>query len=150
MNFFDYIKSFFPSVIKIKTGTDRKTVGIIGENIAAAYLRRHGYKILERNYRLENHEIDIIAKKGKTIIFVEVKTRKMTDEYSPYHSLPRDAVVYSQKKSIGKAARCYIKTKQLGDIETRFDIMEIYLKKPDNADYLKIAKTEHIENAFRA
>ena len=54
-------------------------LGERGENVAAKFLRNQGYKILERNYRTSVGEIDIIARDGKTLVFVEVKTRAYDD-----------------------------------------------------------------------
>ena len=61
----------------------RLTLGQRGERFAARQLRRWGYRVLERNVRLGRYEIDIIAREGNTIAFVEVKTRRSADVASP-------------------------------------------------------------------
>ena len=58
-----------------KAETPRSALGDRGENVAARYLRNRGFKIIVRNFRCELGEIDIIARDGKTLVFVEVKTR---------------------------------------------------------------------------
>ena len=55
---------------------DNKSLGSRGEEAAALYLERHGYMILERNFRVPAGEIDIVAKTGATLVFAEVKTRR--------------------------------------------------------------------------
>ena len=62
-----------------KSTADRDAMGQRGENVAARYLRNLGYKIIVRNFRCELGEIDIVAKDGKTLVFVEVKTRAYDD-----------------------------------------------------------------------
>lgn len=107
-----------------------------GEILAAKYLKKNGYKILERNFRKPYGEIDIIAKKGENIAFVEVKTRK-----SDLYGTPSEFVTVKKQTRIKKAAYTYIQQNDL-DAEFTFDIIEIYL----NAE--KGAKINHIINAF--
>ncbi|HID55979.1 TPA: YraN family protein, partial [Candidatus Poribacteria bacterium] len=54
----------------------KKEIGLLGEEIAADFLRRKGYRLLERNIRIGRGEIDLVALDGETLVFVEVKTRK--------------------------------------------------------------------------
>ena len=74
----------------------RRQLGDHGEDLAAAALKKQGYKILERNYVTPLGEIDLIARQGKTVVFVEVKTRK-SDRFGS----PQEAVTPDQA-----AARC--------------------------------------------
>ena len=78
--------------------TENRRRGNIGEDFAADYLEKEGYKIIERNYATKLGEIDIIAEKDGYIAFVEVKSRAEDCMYSP-----REAVTFSkQKKTIWK------------------------------------------------
>lgn len=113
-------------------------LGQTGENAAARYLMLHGYRLLERNYRSRFGEIDIIAKKGETLVFAEVKTRGRCALDTPGASV--DA--FKQRKII-KTAQFYIINKQLADADLRFDVIEIEL-------YGVHCKINHIENAFEA
>lgn len=73
-----------------------------GEGLAAAYLAKHGYKIIERNFRKGYGEIDIIAIKDNTLIFVEVKTRTSFEFGEPLES-----ITYSKLKTLVNTARFY-------------------------------------------
>lgn len=106
-------------------------IGNKGENIASRYLKFRLYKILERNYRRKTGEIDIIAKKGGYIIFVEVKYRNNTNK-----GLPREAVTSFKQRQIKRTAEMYILENNL-KCDLRFDVIEILG-----------GKVEHIKNAF--
>ncbi|MCE2787725.1 MAG: YraN family protein [Bacteroidota bacterium] len=108
--------------------------GKLGEDIAAAYLQRKGYKILERNYRYGRNEIDIICSSDKEIIFVEVKTRASDDI-----AYPERAVSKAKQKNIRITAENYLEEIDYRG-STRFDIIAV----------LKGIKfeIEHFEDAF--
>ena len=110
--------------------------GKTGENAATKFLKKNGYRILERNYRKNYGEIDIIAQKGENIAFVEVKTRK-----SDAYGTPAEFVTVEKQKRIIKTAYTYIQEFEL-DAEFTFDIVEVYY------DGRKIVGLNHIENAF--
>ena len=110
-------------------------LGAFGEQLAANYLRKHNYNILERNYRFQRAEIDIIAQKDDQLIIVEVKTRN-----SDFFGDPQDFVTSSKIKLLVKAADEYIISNDL-DLEVRFDIIAV-LKNKD------LERLEHFENAF--
>ena len=111
-------------------------LGKIGEQLAADYLSRNGYQILERNFYYDKAEIDIIAQKtANTIIVVEVKTRN-----SDYFGDPQDFVTPSKIKLLVKAANEYVISRDL-DVEVQFDIISVIKNK-------SIEKIEHFENAF--
>lgn len=82
---------------------DRRTLGEIGENMAAEILRSKGYVILRRNYRCRTGEIDIIAERYGELCFVEVKTRQGFD-----YGRPCESVTSEKKKHIRRTARQYI------------------------------------------
>ena len=114
---------------------DHNDLGKLGEELAVQYLVDKGYEILERNWHNIHKEIDIIAKDGKFLVIVEVKTRQ-SDEYGE----PDLAVTKRKQRMLIAAANAYITRKGL-DTETRFDIISIFFK--DNEPVI-----EHIEDAF--
>lgn len=116
-----------------------KTIGKFGEDEAVKYLKKHRYVILERNYNIRGGEIDIIAKKGGYVIFVEVKTRSNNDFGGGLY-----AVTYQKQKSIIKTAQNYIL--KLGDVPLRFDVISI-TGKIINGKFA-VSEIEHIKNAF--
>ena len=83
----------------LKVITEKRIKGNIGEVGVAKFLKKNGYKILERNYVADGHEIDIIARNKEHICFVEVKTRS-DDAKNTYGVRPADAVDYNKRKSI--------------------------------------------------
>ncbi|HOK35236.1 MAG TPA: YraN family protein [Candidatus Pacearchaeota archaeon] len=85
----------------------QKSLGQIGEEIASQYLQKKGYKILERNYKKPWGEIDIIAKKDKDIIFVEVKTLSSTSSF-----LPEEEITSRKKKILIRTAKLYLAEKK--------------------------------------
>lgn len=109
----------------------KKLLGRLGESRAARYLKKHGYKILEKNYKLSFAEADIICLKDETVVFVEVKTRSNRD-----FSLPQDAVDRAKQKKYYSIADIYLKKKGW-DKNYRFDIIEVVGK-----------QVEHIIDAF--
>lgn len=101
---------------------NNKIIGNIGEKIAKIYLQINGYQILKCNFRSYFGEIDIIAKKGKTIHFVEVKTR--TNSYIE----ARLSIGNVKEKHIWKTAEYYIYINRIENIEIQFDAIEVYLE----------------------
>ncbi len=114
-----------------------KDLGDKGERAAALHLRLKGYKILEQNYRRAHGEVDIIAKRGNTVAFVEVKTRTSSD-----YGIPSEAVIYKKQQRLISAARCY--ALKCDGCDLRFDIIEVFA----NINGKRIKKINHIKNAF--
>lgn len=114
---------------------NNKNIGNIGEDLALSFLIQNGYKILEKNFRTNFGEIDIIAQKRNTIVFIEVKTRT-----SIKYGYPYEAVNYRKQQKIKKVSQSYIKLNNLRNFQYRFDIIEVFI----NGNY----KINHIENAF--
>jgi len=81
----------------------RKPLWVRGEDAAARFLRRAGYRILERNVRLGRNEVDIIARDGDTTVFVEVRTRATEDDVPP-----EDSVGLVKQSHLRQAARHYL------------------------------------------
>lgn len=102
----------------------RKELGNLGEQIASEYLQKEEYKIIERNFYCKQGEIDIIAKKGKEIIFIEVKTRT-----NNLFGKPAEAVNVKKQKCIMQATNYFLYKNNLTEAFIRFDIIEINLIK---------------------
>ena len=101
--------------------TDRRqALGISGENLACAELQRRGYAILEHRYRTRFGEIDIIARDGATIVFVEVKAR-LTDDFGGAAA----AVTRWKQRRIAQMAVDYLARRSLHDCPCRFDVVAI-------------------------
>lgn len=114
-------------------------LGAWGEERAARYLRLHGYRILERNFRCRQGEIDVIARKGSFIVFVEVKLRKNAD-----HGEAREFVTWSKQRRVICAAELWL-VKNSCELQPRFDVIEIYA--PEGTGTLR-PTIRHLENAF--
>ena len=94
-----------------------------GESIAARHLKKRGYRILAQNYRNRLGEIDIVARDGDTIVFVEVKTRR-SDQFGN----PKWAVTFQKQRKISMVALGYLKEFQLGGRKARFDVVAVLEK----------------------
>jgi len=110
-------------------------LGKKGEQLAVDFLNTNGYDIVERNYRFNKAEVDIIAQKKDTLAIIEVKTRSTSD-----FGNPQDFVKPKQIKNLVKAVDEYVTVNNL-DVEVRFDIIAII--KEGNG-----FKIEHLEDAF--
>lgn len=95
-------------------------VGNKGEDIACWYLKKQGYKILERNFRIRGGEIDIVAKDKDFLVFVEVKTR-----YSHEYGLPVESITPWKIKYLLKTAKFYLLKIDWGDKPYRLDFVSI-------------------------
>ncbi len=110
--------------------------GKTGERLAARYLKRRGYRILERNFRAHRHEIDLIARERRTdtVVFVEVKTRTPNS-----FGRPADAVDADKRRFLRLAAESWLLSNGGMEQPARFDVIEVLLPE-------KIVN--HVENAF--
>lgn len=100
----------------------KKELGKKGEEIALRFLKKRGYRIIERNYVCKMGEMDIIAKEKDTLVFVEVKARTSTT-FGP----PQLAVNSSKQRQLSKVALNFLKEKQIEDMKARFDVVAILL-----------------------
>ncbi|MCR5809102.1 MAG: YraN family protein [Clostridiales bacterium] len=114
-----------------KNKTEKRRTGDRGERRTALYLILRGYRILERNYTYGHKEIDIIASKGKTIAFVEVKTR------SDLSVAPQTAVTLKKRQNVITAAKGYCLYHDIKEKTLRFDIAEVPVK--GRINYIKNA-----------
>ena len=125
--------------------TSTKDVGDFGELSAAKFLKKCGYRIVERNYVATGKEIDIIAQNKDFLVFCEVKTRKTNEALIKKYGRPRDAVNKEKQLHISSAARFYLSRNKTAK-RIRFDVIEVYLKNQDENEVLDIV---HIQDAFR-
>ena len=117
-----------------------KNTGRAGEDAAAEFLLKKGYRIAERNYDCTIAEIDIVAYDGDMLCFVEVKTRKNSD-----FGFPCEYVDQRKQHKLRQGALCYMK-QNATDCEIRFDVIEVYAH--ETVFGVKITGINHIENAF--
>lgn len=96
-------------------------LGISGEDIAAEYLNKRGYKIIERNFRVPGGEIDIVAKDGRMLVFIEVKNYSYTNFYLPLYSITE-----KKKMRIYRTAEEYLYRRDVADNDCRFDAVLIH------------------------
>ncbi len=117
---------------------ERLKLGQWGEQQAANYLNKKGFKVLSRNYRCRAGEIDIICRDKKYLIFAEVKTRRSTK-----YGLPQEAVGVRKQRQIVRAAQWYIQQHDLGKLQPRFDVLAVLWQSWNDAGQI-----DHIADAF--
>ncbi|MFN3191748.1 MAG: YraN family protein [Aureliella sp.] len=118
---------------------ETEPLGLRGEKLAAKYLRRKGYRILEHGHRQRRGEIDLIALHKKCIVFVEVKTWR-----SGAGGDPSEAVDLRKQRRLTRAALIYLKEKRVLDQPARFDVISIVW--PESSE----PTIRHFESAFEA
>lgn len=111
-----------------KRGKKNAALGKRGEEAAAKFLYSRGYEILERNWKCFAGEADIIAKDGRCLVFVEVKTRKDTKK-----GFPSEAVNAEKRAKYENIALAYVSEFDETDIPIRFDVISIVVVAPDRA-----------------
>ncbi len=117
--------------------SEHNDVGREGEALAANFLQQKGYEIVDRNWRYGPKEIDIVARDGDTMVFVEVKTRSTLA-----FELPQEAVTKKKMKNLVEAADAYMIQNNI-DLEGRFDIVAVLNGNPPKV-------IEHLEGAWQA
>lgn len=114
-----------------------KSLGDRGERLAVKFLRKQGYKIIERNFRIKSGEVDIIAKDGNQLVFVEVKTRSSSNQ-----EFLRASVNRGKGKRITKTALYYLKKNKYQGMTARFDVVFIIVTNGSH-------KIELVKDAFQ-
>ncbi|MFH1736265.1 MAG: YraN family protein [Actinomycetota bacterium] len=122
---------------------NRQAIGRYGESLATSYLRREGYQILGRNYRAKIGELDLIAAKGHTLVFVEVKTRTETSFAEPFEAVDRKKQQKLLKLADGYLAYGGMRNLGTAFSDTRLDVISILMSKDGVVKSLK-----HIRDAF--
>ncbi|MFA5318058.1 MAG: YraN family protein [Patescibacteria group bacterium] len=115
---------------------NNKKIGNFGEQLACDFLRKRGYKIIERNCKISYEEIDIIAEEGDVLVFVEVKTR-----ISQYYGDGSEAVAGVKQQRLNQAIQKYLDKYKLWHREPRCDLITIFINKAT-----KSAKIEHFKD----
>lgn len=113
--------------------------GAEGEERAVRALKKSRYKIVERNFRTPAGEIDIVARDGKCLVFVEVRTRSSVE-----FGLPQETILARKRKRLCNAARWYIQKNRIEDVECRFDVVAVMMEDENSSP-----KVEVIKDAFR-
>ncbi len=128
------LKTLIDFILKNKKSSDHHnesahlTRGKQGENLAAKYLKKHKYKIVERNYRCKLGEIDIVALDGNVLSFIEVKTRSSSEVIPPEFTVTK----HKQSK-IKKSAAHYLGKHGIEKRDCRFDIVAITMEGKKNS-----------------
>ena len=128
--------------------TEKRARGDLGERAAVRYLRFRFYRILDRNFRAGGAEIDIVAKRGKTLVFVEVKTRRVDPDSADRLTRPAAAVTRDKQEHIVRAAKIRLAQRPTPDCSIRFDVIEVYLDPRTDRD--RVIRIEHVKAAFTA
>jgi putative endonuclease len=113
------------------------SLGRCGEEAALRYLERKKFRIVAQRFRLYRGEIDIIAYDKDTLVFVEVKTRRSREFYSP-----EESVTPTKQKQIKKIALGFLALHKIMEAECRFDVLS--LVRADKGEYI----IQHFKNAF--
>lgn len=95
-------------------------LGRYGEDLAVRYLRDHGIEVLERNWRCEHGEVDIVARDGDCLVICEVKTRR-----SAAFGQPVEAVTYAKASRLRRLAAAYLRSHDSGSARVRVDVLGI-------------------------
>jgi putative endonuclease len=114
----------------------KQILGQEGERVAEGYLKKKGFKVVERNYRCRLGEVDLIALDKRVVVFVEVKTRTGDGFGSPL-----EAVESHKQRKMMRAAQYFIMEKKLHERDARFDVVGVSWPGREPV-------VEHIENAF--
>lgn len=132
--------SIYKAIFQFFTSPTKKgtSLGARGEKIAVQFLKKNGYKILQRNYDTNLGEIDVIGYDHGTVSFIEVKTR-LSESFGP----PELAITQAKKNHIIKTAQKYIMENQLEDVCCRFDVVSIQFSNGGKSQDVSL-----IKNAF--
>ena len=115
---------------------ERLELGRFGEELAHKKIKKLGYKKIIRNYRCPLGEVDLIARDGDTLVFIEIKTRRGKSIY-----YAKEAVDEKKKRQLSKVALAYMKSNNCCEAEARFDVVAV------NVDGNR-TQVEVIQNAF--
>jgi putative endonuclease len=120
--------------------TSRDTLGKRGEAEAAKYLRGIGYRIVATRERILRGDIDLVALDGRTVVFVEVRSRSSTA-----HGHPAETIGYHKQRRVAQLATAYIRRHHLEDCSVRIDVVTVTFDGPEGRP-----QVEHFQNAFES
>lgn len=103
-------------------GKKRKYLAQYGEELAAVYLMKKGYYIIGKNFSCPLGEIDLVARDGNTMVFIEVKSR-----HSTRYGFPQEAVTRFKKERICRVANWFLKENSFINVSVRFDVVTVFL-----------------------
>ncbi|MGH2706148.1 MAG: YraN family protein [Actinomycetota bacterium] len=115
---------------------DRRHLQMAGEDAASRHLRRRGMRILHRNWRIARGELDIVAREGRTLVFVEVKTRARDDFVEPF-----EGVHHAKRRRLRRLAEAYCATEAPRFDRCRFDVISVVADRG-------ALRVEHLVDAF--
>jgi putative endonuclease len=118
----------------------RDTLGHRGEAEAAGYLRSIGYRIVATRERILRGDIDLVALDGRTVVFVEVRSRSSTA-----HGHPAETIGYHKQRRVAQLATAYIRRHHLEDCSVRIDVVTVTFDGPEGQP-----QVEHFQNAFES
>lgn len=116
---------------------NRKRLGALGERIAREHIEKLGYRVIETNFRCHEGEIDIIAREGEELVFVEVRTRRGLGFGSP-----EESITVSKREKLIEVANAYLQSHEGSPSSWRIDVVAVELG-PGSA----ISRVELIQNA---
>jgi putative endonuclease len=117
--------------------SEARALGRSGEDIAVSYLLKKKFRIICRGFRFHKGEIDIIARDGDTLVFIEVKTRRNLD-----FGRPEEAVTPPKQNQIRRLAAAYLAMNNLADFPCRFDVLSLFWNEKEGP------QVRHIKDAF--
>lgn len=115
-----------------------RELGELGERLAERWVRRRGWRVLARRFRVGRRDLDLVVRRDSTVAFVEVKTR-----YSAAFGGPVCAVGAGKRRHLTRAASAWVARHGPRDVEYRFDVIGVLV----GSGLIRII---HIENAFRS
>ena len=110
-------------------------LGRLGEKEAEKYLTSQNYRIIARNFRTRNGEIDLVAQENNILVFVEVKTRK-----NNLFGLPEEAITPAKIRALIRASQYYLLTRNQLSVSYRIDVVSIKLDEDDKPEQIKLYK----------
>ena len=114
----------------------KHVLGRYGEQAAADYLAAHGYELLDRNWRCSTGELDIVAREGAVVVFVEVKTRNGTGFGHPF-----EAITGTKRARLRQTAAAWLSARKLGSVPIRLDAIGVLVQSGK-------VQIEHLKQVF--